>query len=138
MLISPAYAQAGGDAGGMLSFLPLVLIFAVFYFLLIRPQQKKMKQHKETIGNLRRNDKIVTGGGIIGKVTKVVDDNEIDVEIAPNVVVRVARSTVADVISKSAPTGEAAKTAATPANDSGSGSGQGGLSGFLSKIRGEK
>ncbi len=138
MLISPAYAQAGGgDAAGIMSFLPLVLIFAVFYFLLIRPQQKKMKQHKETISTLRRNDKIVTGGGIIGKVTKVVDDNEIEVEIAPNTVVRVARATVADVIAKSAPTGEAARPTPKPANDSGTGAKQGGLSGFLSKIRGE-
>jgi preprotein translocase subunit YajC len=139
MLISPAFAQAGGDpTSGIMSFLPLILIFAVFYFLLIRPQQKKVKQHKETISNLRRNDKIVTGGGIIGKVTKVVDEQEIEVEIAPNTVVRVARATVADVISKSAPTGEAGKTPSKPANDAGSGSGQGGLSGFLSKIRGEK
>jgi len=139
MLISPAFAQAGGDpTGGIMGFLPLILIFAVFYFLLIRPQQKKVKLHKETIGNLRRNDKVVTGGGIIGKVTKVVDDNEIEVEIAPNVVVRVARGTVADVISKSAPSGEAGGAPAKPANDSGSGSGQAGLSGFLSKIRGGK
>jgi len=138
MLISPAYAQSGGDAAGIMSFLPLVLIFAVFYFLLIRPQQKKMKQHKETIATLRRNDKIVTGGGIIGKVIKVIDDHEIDVEIAPNTVVRIARSTVADVIAKSAPTGEAARSAPKPANDTGSGASQGGLSGFLAKIRGEK
>lgn len=139
MLISPAFAQTGGDAaGGIMSFLPLVLIFAVFYFLLIRPQQKKMKQHKETIANLRRNDKVVTGGGIIGRVTKVVDENEIEVEIAQNTVVRVARATVADVISKAAPSGDAGGTPAKPANDTGKGSGQGGLSGFLSKIRGEK
>ncbi len=136
MLISPAYAQAaGGDAGGLLSFAPLVLIFAVFYFLLIRPQQKKMKAHKEMIGNVRRNDRIVTGGGIIGKVVKVVDEAEVDVEIAPNVTVRVARATIGEVISKSAPDG-GAKPA--PANDSGKASGAGGVSGFLAKIRGEK
>lgn len=136
MLISPAFAQsAGGDAGGLLSFAPLVLIFAVFYFLLIRPQQKKMKAHKAMIGNVRRNDRIVTGGGILGKITKVVDEIEVDVEIAPNVIVRVARSTIAEVISKSAPDG-AAKPA--PANDSGKASGGGGVSGFLSKLRGEK
>jgi preprotein translocase subunit YajC len=137
MLISPAYAQAaGGDAGGLLSFAPLVLIFAVFYFLLIRPQQKKMKAHKQMIANVRRNDRIVTGGGIIGKVTKVVDDNEIDVEIAPNVVVRVARGTVADVLTKSAPEGGA--TRPTAANDSGAASQAGGVSGFLAKLRGGK
>jgi preprotein translocase subunit YajC len=135
MLISPAFAQSGGDmTGGIMSFLPLVLIFAVFYFLLIRPQQQKMKRHKETIGNLRRNDKIVTGGGIIGKVVKVIDDNEIEVEIAANTVVRIARGTIADVISKSAPTGDAPK----PANDAGRSPAQGGISGFLSKLRGEK
>lgn len=137
MLISPAYAQAaGGDAGGLISFLPLVLIFAVFYFLLIRPQQKKMKAHKAMIGNVRRNDRIVTGGGIIGKVTKVVDEAEVDVEIAPNVVVRVARATIADIISKSAPEGGGARP--KPANDSGKPAGAGGVSGFLSKLRGEK
>ena len=113
----------------------MVLIFAVFYFLLIRPQQKKMKAHKAMIGNVRRNDRIVTGGGILGKITKVVDEIEVDVEIAPNVIVRVARSTIAEVISKSAPDG-AAKPA--PANDSGKASGGGGVSGFLSKLRGEK
>jgi len=138
MLISPAYAQSGGDAAGIMSFLPLVLIFAVFYFLLIRPQQKKMKQHKETISTLRRNDKIVTGGGIIGKVTKVIDENEIEVEIAPNTIVRIARATVADVIAKSAPSGEAARSTPKPANDAGTKPGPGGLSGFLAKIRGEK
>lgn len=138
MLISPAFAQTGDAAGGLMSFLPLILIFVVFYFLLIRPQQKKVKQHKETIANLRRNDKIVTGGGIIGKITKVVDEQEIEVEIAPNTVVRVARGTVSDVISKSAPTGDAARSASKPANDTGSGASQGGLSGFLGKLRGEK
>ena len=133
MFISPAYAQAGDAAGsGLLSFLPLILIFAVFYFLLIRPQQRRMKRHKETIANLRRNDKVVTGGGIIGKVTKVVDEQEIEVEIAPNTIARVARATVAEVLVKSGPTGETARPQA--ANDGG----QGGLSGFLSKIRGEK
>jgi preprotein translocase subunit YajC len=137
MLINPAYAQAAdGGAGGLVTFLPLILIFAVFYFLLIRPQQKKVKQHREMISNVRRNDRIVTGGGIIGKVTKVVDEAEVDVEIAPNVVVRVARGTIADVISKSAPDGGTARQ--RPANDPGKPAGPGGLSGFLSKLRGEK
>ncbi len=137
MLISPAYAQAAdGGAGGLISFLPLILIFAVFYFLLIRPQQKKVKQHREMIGNIRRNDRVVTGGGIVGKVTKVVDEAEVDVEIAPNVVVRVSRPTIADVVSKSAPDGSTSKS--KPANDTGRGSSQGGVSGFLSKLRGEK
>ena len=109
MLISPAYAQAaGGDASGFLSFLPLVLIFAVFYFLLIRPQQKKMKAHKEMIANVRRNDRVVTGGGIIGKVSKVIDDNELEVEIAQNVKIRVARAMLSEVRVKGEP---------VPAND---------------------
>ena len=84
MFISPAYAQdaGGGGLGGIEALLPLVLIFVVFYFLLIRPQQKKMKQHKEMLGAIRRGDKVVTGGGIIGAVTKVANDGELTVEIA--------------------------------------------------------
>ena len=75
MLISPAYAQAAGAPGAfdMMSLLPLVLIFIVFYFLLIRPQQKKMKVHREMLGALRRGDKVVTNGGIVGLVTKVIE-----------------------------------------------------------------
>jgi preprotein translocase subunit YajC len=104
MLISPAYAQgAGGADAGLMTFLPLILIFVVFYFLLIRPQQKKVKQHREMVGSLRRGDKVVTGGGIIGTVAKVLNDQEILVEIADGVRVRVARGTVADVVAKSAP-----------------------------------
>jgi preprotein translocase subunit YajC len=102
MLISPAYAQASGGGGGfdMVSLLPLVLIFVVFYFLLIRPQQKKAKVHRQMIGGVSRGDSIVTGGGIIGKVTKVLDDNRIQVEISDGVKVQIARATIADVISR--------------------------------------
>ena len=83
MFVSPAYAQAtGGGAGGFEAFLPLILIFGVFYLLLIRPQQKKMKEHKATLNAIRRGDKVVTGGGIVGTVTKVIDDLEVTVEIA--------------------------------------------------------
>lgn len=105
MLISPAYAQAvGGDAGSALvTFLPLILIFAVFYFLLIRPQQKRMKQHKEMLAAMRRGDRIVTNGGLIGTITKVVDDNELQVEIAEGVRVRVARGMIAEVRAKGEP-----------------------------------
>ncbi|WP_142850647.1 preprotein translocase subunit YajC [Telmatospirillum sp. J64-1] len=105
MLISPAYAQAagGGGMGGIEAFLPLILIFVVFYFLLIRPQQKKLKQHREMLSNLRRGDRVVTGGGIIGQITKVVNDSEVVVEIADNVRVKVARATIADVLSKTEP-----------------------------------
>jgi preprotein translocase subunit YajC len=105
MFISPAYAQAGGpgvfDDLGV--FIPLILIFVVFYFLLIRPQQKKVKQHREMVAALRRNDRIVTAGGLIGTIAKVVDENELLVELANGVRVRVVRSTVAEVLSKSQP-----------------------------------
>ena len=83
MFISPAYAQAaGGSDSGFATLLPLVLIFVVFYFLLIRPQQKKAKLHREMLASVHRGDKIVTGGGIMGTVTKVINDQELAVEIA--------------------------------------------------------
>ena len=91
------------DAGAIGQFLPLILIFAIMYFLLIRPQQKKVKEHQAMVGALRRGDKVVTQGGMIAKVTKVKDDNEIEVELAENVKVRVVKSTVAQVISKTEP-----------------------------------
>ena len=106
MWISPAYAQAaGGGVGGfdIVSLAPLVLIFVVFYFLLIRPQQQKMKQHRALLGAIRRNDRVLTGGGIIGTVTKVVSDSELIVEIAEGVRVRIARGTVSDVLSRTEP-----------------------------------
>jgi preprotein translocase subunit YajC len=83
MLISPAYAQAGGAPGGfdLISLMPLLLIFVVFYFLLIRPQQKKMKQHRDMVATLKRGDRVLTAGGIIGSVVKV-EDAELLVEIA--------------------------------------------------------
>ncbi len=105
MLISPAYAQGAGGAGGFdVGFLlPMVLIFGVFYMLLIRPQQKKAKQHREMLGALRRGDRIVTSGGIIGLITKVVDANELIVEIAQGVRVRLARAMVSTVMAKTEP-----------------------------------
>ncbi|SEK49376.1 protein translocase subunit yajC [Roseovarius azorensis] len=84
-------------------FIPLILIFAIMYFLLIRPQQKKLKEHKAMVGALRRGDQVVTQGGLIGKVAKVKDDNEIEVELAEGVKVRVVRSTIAQVLSKTEP-----------------------------------
>ena len=106
MFISPAYAQgAGGLGGGFEALLPLVLIFAVFYFLLIRPQQKRAKQHREMLGAIRRGDKVVTGGGILGTVTKVLNDLELQVEIAEGIRVRVQRGMVAQVMSKTDPAG---------------------------------
>lgn len=101
MFVSPAYAQAGGGAGGGLeALLPLVLIFVVFYFLLIRPQQKKMKEHKAMLGDIKKNDQIVTGGGIMGKVTKVNDDNIVTVEIAKDVNVKIRRELISTVLNK--------------------------------------
>jgi preprotein translocase subunit YajC len=84
-------------------FIPLILIFAIMYFLLIRPQQKKLKEHKAMVEGLRRGDQVVTQGGLIGKVTKVKDDDEIEVELAQGVKVRVVKSTVAQVLNKTEP-----------------------------------
>jgi len=105
MFVSTAYAQAadGAGAAGLMSFLPLILIFVVFYFLLIRPQQKKLKEHKGMLEALRRGDRVVTGGGIIGTITKVGADDELVVEIAEGVRVRVLRSTVNMVLAKTEP-----------------------------------
>jgi preprotein translocase subunit YajC len=100
MLISPAYAQAGGGADMFASFIPLILIFAVFYFLLVRPQQKKMKQHREMLASIQRGDRIVTGGGIIGTVARVVNDDEILVDVADGVRVQALRSMVANVLTR--------------------------------------
>jgi preprotein translocase subunit YajC len=106
MFVTPAYAQAAGGAGSAFaSFVPLILIFAIMYFLLIRPQQKKLKEHQAMVAALRRGDQVVTQGGIIGKVVKVKEDgsNEIEVEIADNVKVRVVKTTVSQVLSKTEP-----------------------------------
>ena len=103
MLISPAFAQAAGAPCGfyLMALAPLVLIFVVFYFLLIRPQQKRAKEHKEMLTKIRRNDRIVTNGGLIGKVAKVIDDrDELEVDLADNVRVKVRRGMVAEVVSK--------------------------------------
>lgn len=107
MLISDAFAQAAGGAGGdgnfLVSLAPLLLIFVVFYFLLIRPQQKKVKQHKELIAALRRGDRIVTSGGIVGTVSKVIDEQFLQVEIAEGVRVRLLRGMVTEVMAKAEP-----------------------------------
>ena len=107
MFISTAYAQGvagapGGGAESLMSLAPFVLIFIVIYFLLIRPQQKKVKEHKLMLDALRRGDRVVTGGGIIGTIVKVVDE-EATVEIADNVRVRVLRSTITTVLAKTEP-----------------------------------
>jgi preprotein translocase subunit YajC len=107
MFVSPAYAQAAaapspaGDLFAML--LPLVMIMGVFWFFLIRPQQRRMRDHQEMLKNIRRGDTVVTGGGIIGKVHKVMDDNELQVDIADNVRIRVLKGAVSDVRAKGEP-----------------------------------
>ncbi len=118
MLISPAYAQAASPGGGdfFVSLLPLILIFAVFYFLLIRPQQRKMKDHRALIESLKRGDQVLTSGGIFGKITKV-DETTVTVEIAKEVQVQVQRSTIADVVNKPKP------GAAAPAANANTGGG---------------
>lgn len=88
---------------GIQQFVPLILIFGIMYFLLIRPQQKKAKEHQAMVAGLRRGDQIVTQGGLIGKVVKVKDDGEVEVEIADGVKVRVVQSTIATVVSKTEP-----------------------------------
>lgn len=106
MFISPAYAQSASSGFGgfdFMSILPLILIFAVFYFFLIRPQQKKAQQQKELLEALRRGDRIMTNGGLIGVIHKIINDQELQVEIAENVRVRIARSMVATVLSKTEP-----------------------------------
>lgn len=126
MFISPAFAQTAGAGGAdaFQAFMPLILIFVVFYFLLIRPQQKKMKQHREMLAAIRRGDKVITGGGILGTVSKVENDDELTVEIAKDVKVRVQRSTVAAVVNRTDP------VSGKPANDSGK------SGGFLSGLFG--
>jgi preprotein translocase subunit YajC len=133
MFISPAYAQAAGGQGGGLTFIiPLILIFVVFYFLLIRPQQKRMKEHQNMVANLRRGDRIVTGGGVVGTVTKVIDDNEVQVEISEGVRVRVMRQTVQQVMNKSEPADKGQGGAKEKDKESGESGGKG----MLGKIMG--
>jgi preprotein translocase subunit YajC len=107
MFSSPVYAQAAGAApagGGLLDFLPIVLIVVVFWFLIIRPQSKKMKEHKEMVSNVRRGDTVVTNGGLVGKVAKVKDDsNEIEIDLAEGVRVKVVKTMLSDVRVKGEP-----------------------------------
>ena len=107
MFVTPAYAQDASAAVGGLEafgqFVPLILIFVIMYFLLIRPQQKKVKEHRAMVEALRRGDQVLTGGGIVGKVSKVHDDGMIEVEIADGVRVRVMKSTIVQVMSKTEP-----------------------------------
>tara|TARA_R110002124_G_scaffold48644_2_gene143423 strand:- start:409 stop:729 length:321 start_codon:yes stop_codon:yes gene_type:complete len=105
MFATPAYAQAaGGGFGGTLTqMLPLVLIFGIMYFLMIRPQQKKIKQHQAMVAALRKGDQVVTAGGLVGKVVKVGADNQVEVEVATGVKVKVVQNTISQVLNKTEP-----------------------------------
>jgi preprotein translocase subunit YajC len=107
LFITPAFAQGAPGGASMemvFQFLPFVLIFVIMWFLIIRPQQRRVRQHQELVKNLRRGDTVVTSGGIIGKVTKVLDDSpDVEVEIADGVKVKIVRGTVSEVRSKSEP-----------------------------------
>ncbi|WP_298257040.1 preprotein translocase subunit YajC [uncultured Litoreibacter sp.] len=104
MFVTPAYAQAaGGAASTFTQFIPLILIFGIMYFLLIRPQQKKLKDHQAMVNAVRRGDQVITQGGVVGKISKVKDDGEVEVEIAEGVKIRVIKSTLASVINKTEP-----------------------------------
>ncbi len=104
--ITPAYAQAGGQPEMFMQLAPFVIILVIMYFLILRPQQKRAKMHREMISNVRRGDTVVTSGGFIGKVTKVIDDNEIEVEIATDTRVRLVRAMISEVRTKGEPAKE--------------------------------
>ncbi len=110
MFVTPAYAQSTGGSpvldlltGPNGIIVPMLIVFVIMYFLVIRPQQAAQKKLKETLANIRRGDTVVTAGGILGRVSKVPTDTEVEVEIAPNVKVTVIRSTITDVRAKGEP-----------------------------------
>lgn len=112
-MITPAFAQAAGGNPPpttelVLQLMPFAIIFVIVYFLVIRPQKKRQKEHETLIKNLRRGDTVITNGGLIGKVTRVVDEVEIEIEIAPNVRARTVRSMISDVRAKGEPVKEQA------------------------------
>jgi preprotein translocase subunit YajC len=112
MFVTPAFAQ-GGMLGGdnmLVQLLPFILIFVIMYFLILRPQQKRTREHTELIKNVRRGDTVITSGGLVGKVTKVVDDDQIEIEVADGVRVRQVRSMISGVRAK----GEPAKDESSP------------------------
>jgi preprotein translocase subunit YajC len=105
-LITPAFAQGlggGGSGDVILQLVPFLLIFVIMYFLIIRPQQRRVKEHQELVKNVRRGDTVVTSGGIVGKVTKVTDDPEIEVEIADGVRVKLMRGMISEVRTRGEP-----------------------------------
>ena len=107
MFTTSAFAQGlggvGGEGGMLMSLLPFVLIFVIMYFLILRPQQKRVKAHQELVKNVRRGDTVITNGGLVGKVTKVVDDDQIEIEIADNVRIRQVWGMISDVRAKGEP-----------------------------------
>ena len=109
MFITPAFAQgslfggAGGEGGMLMSLLPFVLIFVIMYFLILRPQQKRVRAHQDMVKNVRRGDTVVTNGGLVGKVTKVIDDDQLEIEIANDVRIRQMRAMLTDVRAKGEP-----------------------------------
>ncbi|MGE0339320.1 MAG: preprotein translocase subunit YajC [Xanthobacteraceae bacterium] len=105
MFITPAYAQAAPAGGSdmLVSLLPFIAIFVIMYFLILRPQQKRVKTHAELVKNLRRGDTVITNGGIIGKISKVIDDHEVEIEIADGVKIRQVRQMVTEVRAKGEP-----------------------------------
>ena len=110
MFVTTAFAQgslfgggAGGEGGLLMSLLPFILIFVIMYFLILRPQQKRVKSHQEMVKNVRRGDTVITNGGLVGKVTKVVDDEQIEIEIADDVRIRQMRGMLTDVRAKGEP-----------------------------------
>lgn len=105
MFITPAYAQAAAPGGTdmLMSLLPFVLIFVIMYFLILRPQQRKVKAHQEMVKGIRRGDTVVTSGGLIGKVARVIDDSEVELQLADNVKIRQLRSMISDVRAKGEP-----------------------------------
>lgn len=103
MPITPVYAQLGGGSDMLVSLMPFLLIFVIMYFLILRPQQQRVKQHREMVSSLRRGDTVVTSGGLVGKITKVVDDNEVELQLADGVRVRQVRQMVSEVRAKGEP-----------------------------------
>jgi preprotein translocase subunit YajC len=110
MFVTPAFAQGifggGANSSALVQFMPLILIIVIMYFLILRPQQRKVKQHQEMVKALRRGDTVVTNGGLVGKVTKVVDDHHVEIEVADGVRIRHLRASISEVRAKGEPVKE--------------------------------
>lgn len=120
MFITQAYAQGAPAAGGgnfLIQLLPFIMILGIMYFLIIRPQQKRLKEHRDMIASIRRGDTVVTAGGLVGKVSKVIGEAELQVELAEGVRVRVVRSTIAEVRTRGDVRDVEARKAMARAND---------------------